>query len=176
VNDPFEILGVEPRFELDLANVETRHRELSRVLHPDRHVGAPPNERRVALSRAIEVNQAFQVLRDPVRRAEALLKQRGLTTEEGREAPPDPLLLMELLELGETIGSARRARDLTQVERIREALSAREQTALEGLGVAFRELESDAARSEQVQKLIGILRFTRRLKSEAENALEELDA
>jgi len=186
VSDPFETLGVEPRFELDLANVELRHRDLSRVVHPDRHAGAPPSSRRVALSRAIEVNQAFAELRDPVRRAQALLKRYGVTIEEGKEKPADPLLLMELLELGEGIADARRARDAASVERQSKALKAREKSAIDALGAAFRELEAataagatalgpeGSAAADSVVKQIGILRFMRRLLDEAALASEEL--
>jgi molecular chaperone HscB len=172
VNDPFELLGVEPKFALDLTDLETRHRELSRVLHPDRHVGAPANERRMALSRAIEVNQAFQVLRDPVRRAEALLGRRGVTIEEGREKPADPMLLMELLEFGEGISEARRARDREAIDRKFSELKAREKDSLSALGAAF---DAADAGTDRVVKEIGMLRFTRRLLDEAAHALDELE-
>ena len=35
--DPFALLGVERRFDLDLKVLEKTHRELSRALHPDRY-------------------------------------------------------------------------------------------------------------------------------------------
>jgi len=60
--DPFATLGVEPRFDLDLGEVARRHRELSRALHPDKYTGAPAAERRLALSRAIEVKDAFRIV------------------------------------------------------------------------------------------------------------------
>lgn len=40
MNDPFEMLGVERRFDLDLKVLEKTHRELSRALHPDKFVQA----------------------------------------------------------------------------------------------------------------------------------------
>jgi molecular chaperone HscB len=88
--NPFEALGVEPSFALDLAILEQRHRELSRALHPDRHAASGAGERRMALGRAIEVNEAYRILKDPVRRAEALLAQRGVATGEGKEPPHQP--------------------------------------------------------------------------------------
>jgi molecular chaperone HscB len=184
VTDPFEILGVEPRFELDLTDVEMRHREMSRVLHPDKHVGGPASERRQALSRAIEVNQALSVLKDPVQRAEALLRHYGVTVIEGREAPADPMLLMDLLELGESISDARRARDRARLEAGSRDLSSREQHALEELKAGFRELERERAAgigdtreaADRVLKEIGVLRFTRRLVNEAALAREELES
>jgi molecular chaperone HscB len=83
--DPFETLGFEPNFALNLADLEKRHRELSRALHPDRHSGSSAGDRRHALGKAIEVNEAFRVLKDPVRRAEALLGLRGVRLQEGKE-------------------------------------------------------------------------------------------
>ena len=78
MNDPFQTLGVDARFDLDLGAVEKRHRDLSRALHPDRYADASATERRMSLSRAIEVNEAWRALRDPVRRAEALLTRAGV--------------------------------------------------------------------------------------------------
>ncbi len=67
--DPFETLGIARRFLLDVREVEQKHRDLSKALHPDRHTASTSAERRVALSRAIEVNEAFRVVRDPIRGA-----------------------------------------------------------------------------------------------------------
>src|SRR5262245_15377730 len=75
MTDPFETLGIEPKYRLDLKQVEARHRELSKALHPDRYVNKTPAERRLALSRAIDVNSAWRMVRDPVGRAEALLRR-----------------------------------------------------------------------------------------------------
>jgi len=35
--DAFDLLGIEPRFSIDAADVERRHRQLLAQLHPDRH-------------------------------------------------------------------------------------------------------------------------------------------
>src|SRR5689334_12410104 len=80
--DPFEVFGIPPRFEVDLAALELRHRDLSKALHPDRYAGAPAAERRLALNRAIEVNEAWRVLREPVKRAEALFARAGVPVGE----------------------------------------------------------------------------------------------
>src|SRR5271166_4326604 len=113
--DPFETLGVEPGFSLDLAAVEQRHRDLSKALHPDRYTGAPAAERRMALSRAIDVNEALRVLKDPVRRAEALLRRSGVLVGEIHEPKPPSSLLMEMMELREELSEAARARSQERV-------------------------------------------------------------
>src|SRR5690242_13592019 len=112
MNDPFATLGVEARFDLDPRALERRHRDLSRALHPDRYTGAGSAERRIALSRAIDVNEAFRALKDPIRRAEALIRRAGVAVGETAEPRPPPALLMEMMEAREELSEAARARDL----------------------------------------------------------------
>ena len=75
--DPFATLGIVRGYDVDLRAVEKTHRELSRALHPDRFVNAPSSERKAALTKAVAVNEAWRMVRDPIRRAEALLKLAG---------------------------------------------------------------------------------------------------
>ena len=96
--DPFDILGIAPTFDVDLAVLEQRYRDLSRVLHPDKHVGSGPSERRLALGKAVEVNEAWRLLRDPLRRAEALFRRAGVDIREGTEPKADPAFLMEMMD------------------------------------------------------------------------------
>lgn len=168
--DPFETLGVEPSFELDLGALEKRHRELSRALHPDRYVGRPPAERRQALGRAIEVNEAWRQLRDPIRRAEALLARSGVAVGEGAEPKADPELLMEMMEQREALADARRARDQAALERLADGIRQREARVLGKLGAGFK---SHAAGDDLLRQL-GELRYYRRFLDEAAAIEDEL--
>src|SRR5580692_8241770 len=115
--DPFATLGIARSYDVDLAAVEKTHRDLSRALHPDRFLGAAPSERRAALSKAVEVNEAWRIVRDPIRRAEALLTLEGAAVGEGKEPQPDAEFLMEMLELREALAEAKAGRDLHGVQR-----------------------------------------------------------
>src|SRR6188768_4067233 len=127
--DPFETLGVEPVFGLDLTILEQRHRDLSRALHPDRHAASGAAERRMALGRAIEVNEAYRVLKDPVRRAEALLSLRGVATGEGKEPPASPALLMAVMERREALAEARQTKNEAALTRLIAEVHAEAQRA-----------------------------------------------
>ena len=121
--DPFAVLGVERRFALDRDALERRYRDLQRALHPDRHVDKAPSERRVSLERAIEVNEAYRVLKNDLSRAEALLRLAGVDTRhEGTRG--DPSFLMEMMELREELGDARANRDSTKLARLRARVDA----------------------------------------------------
>ena len=82
-------------------------------------------ERRRALSRAIEVNEALRILKDPVRRAEALLERFGVAAAES-EAVSAPEFLMEVLELREELADAQRGRDVEAIQRLIRSIQARE--------------------------------------------------
>ncbi|MCC6874723.1 MAG: Fe-S protein assembly co-chaperone HscB [Sandaracinaceae bacterium] len=164
-SSPFETLGLPARFDLDPARVERQYRELQKALHPDRYAQASASERRRALGKAVEVNEAYRVLRDDVARAEALLALRGVGS---RQEGADPELLMEVIELREALADARRARDAGEVERLAERVRAERASVLGELSAA---LDGDAARAIA---LVSRLRYYRRFLEEVAAIEDEL--
>lgn len=171
MTSPFELLGVPLHFSLDETELERRHRDLSRALHPDRYAGRPSSERREALNRAISVNEAFRKLRNPISRAEALLSQLGREVSETNQPKPEPKLLLQIMEQREALAGARRRADRVGVESIRAAAVLGLDAATEQLADAFAE---DPVPVERVLQLLGELRYLQRLKEEAGAALDEL--
>jgi molecular chaperone HscB len=171
MTSPFELLGVPALFALDEQELEKRHRDLSRALHPDRYAGRPAGERREALSRAISVNEAFRRLRDPISRAEALLQQLGREVSETNQPKPDPMLLMQVMEEREALSVARRSGDRLKIEGIAASATNQADEAAERMADAFSE---EPVPVDQVLKLLGELRYLKRLKEEAGAALDEL--
>ncbi len=172
--DPFDTLGVEARFDLDLRALEQRHRDLSKALHPDRYTGAPSAERRIALSRAIDVNESLRVLKDPVRRAEALLSRAGAAVGELGEPKPPPSLLMEMMELREELAEAAHAKDLGRVGRLAAAMRDREQGVARKLGAALDAGRGDPQKIAAALPALGELRYVRRFLDEVSSIEDEL--
>jgi molecular chaperone HscB len=173
--DPFDTLGITPSFDLDLPSVEKRYRELARVAHPDRHLGGSPGERRIALGKAVEVNEAWRLLRDPIRRAEALLRRHGVHIEEGKEPKADPEFLMEMLEQREALSEARTSGDPAAVERLAIAIRKREKEILARIGATFATALPSAGANgalDKVTALLGELRYYRRFLDEV-SAIED---
>lgn len=168
--DPFATLGLPHRYDVDLASLEKTHRELSRALHPDKYAGAGASERRDSLDRAVAVNEAFRIVRDPVRRAEALFTLAGVPVGENVEPRSDPSFLMEMLEQREALSDARDARDVAKIRSLVVAVEASARETEQELGRGFHDASPEALR-ELVKKL-GNLRFFRRFLEEA-SALEE---
>jgi molecular chaperone HscB len=169
--DPFAILGIARGFDVDLREVERAHRELARLCHPDRHVRASVSEKRQALSKAVEVNEAWRIVRDPIRRAEALLSVSGVEVGEDREPPAAAEFLMEMLEQREALSDARAARDLAGVHRLARAVEGRLRDTEGAFSRGFA-----AGEREPLLRLLGELRFFRRFLDEVSAIEDELAA
>src|SRR6266700_1784834 len=93
----FELFGLPARFEVDLSQLDTRYRELQRDVHPDRFAAAPDAERRVSMQRATRVNEAYQTLKSPLKRAVYILQLRGVDPKlETNTAMPSEFLMEQI--------------------------------------------------------------------------------
>jgi molecular chaperone HscB len=100
--DPFTVFGLPRSMTLDAKALEQRYLQLSRECHPDRLRSQEVGDCLAVLQRSAEVNDAWQVLRDPWRRAKALLDVNAPGALE-RNKKLDPAFLAEALELAEEV-------------------------------------------------------------------------
>jgi len=174
--DPFATLGLERKYQQDLRAAEKTHRELSRALHPDRYVGHGASERRDALHRAVLVNEAWRVVRDPIQRAEALFTLAGIPIGDTNEPKPDTALLMDMMEQREALGEARAKRDIAAVKTLAAGVTARAEATERVLGAAFDAGHADRDKLAPLVKKLGELRYCRRLLEEVSNVMDDLEA
>jgi molecular chaperone HscB len=93
----FELFGLPARFAVDAAVLEARYHELQREVHPDRFAAAPDAERRVSMQLATRVNEAYQTLKSPLKRAVYILQLRGVDPKfETNTAMPSEFLLEQI--------------------------------------------------------------------------------
>lgn len=165
--DPFATLGLPRRYDVDKVELDRRYRELQQTLHPDKHASAPASERALTLRKAIEVNEAYRVLRDDQKRAEALLATLG-----GRvsDQTADPELLMEMMELRESLSEARADKDAARVAKLSAAVAEHAAGARRELAQVFEQLQKESAPIasglQRAQALLGRLRYYRRFQDE----------
>ncbi|MEM1424660.1 MAG: DnaJ domain-containing protein [Planctomycetota bacterium] len=94
-DNPFELLGMSARFDLDAQALQRAWLRRSAKLHPDRAGDDPDAARRLAL-----VNRAKSTLDDPEARANALLAVLGGPAKDEDKSLPDGYL-MEMFEIRE---------------------------------------------------------------------------
>src|SRR5712692_3055803 len=110
--DYFTFFGLRRKLNINTVVLEREFYALSRKLHPDANAGHDPREQEWSLEQSSRLNDAYRILKDPIRRTEYLLKLEGVelegqskaATEEARKTgekkqivPPD--LLEEVFEL-----------------------------------------------------------------------------
>jgi len=169
--DYFQLFDVAPSFRMDTAQLERQYRALQAQVHPDKFAHLSDAEQRVALQRATLVNEAYQTLRSPIRRARYLLSLHGVDTQEESDTAMPVDFLMAQMEWREAVAEAQQARDVAALERI-EARVQHETRELEyGLAVTIDTEHDYAAAAGLVRKL----RFTEKLAEEIHTAFDEID-
>lgn len=174
--DPFAIFELPARYALDAGDLEQRFFAQNRELHPDRFATAPAAERVAALSRSRALNDAYQLLRKPVARAEYLLVRAGGSIGDNERL--SPTFLQEILELREELAEARHAGKVAEVDRLAKLMVVRRKAQLEKLAPAFARLEAGGAAGEpaaalgEIKQTLIALRYLDRYLEECEAALD----
>lgn len=71
--NPFNIFDLPVDFHVDQATLSARYLALQKSLHPDNFTTHSAQEQRLAMQRSAEVNDALQILKDPILRAETII-------------------------------------------------------------------------------------------------------
>jgi Fe-S protein assembly co-chaperone HscB len=97
--NPFLLLDLEPLFELDLALLNQHYFKKQRLVHPDQ-IKDPVLKVQMA-TQSIAYNVAYMQLKDPLRRAKAILEYHDYSFAEEK---PDQEFLMNFFEWQENTG------------------------------------------------------------------------
>ena len=96
--DPFDILNLQKSYSLDLQKLEKHYFEAQKKTHPDQFSQGNDREKNDALSESTRVNQAYLLLKNPLFRAEYLLKSTGV-----EPLSNDPSFLGRVMEWNERL-------------------------------------------------------------------------
>ncbi len=105
----FDLFGLPVGYALDRDLLAERFRALQSAVHPDRFASAPDQDRRLSMQASTRANEAFETLKDPLKRALYLLTLHP--NPDPQVAAQDTAFLMEQMELRETLADAKGARD-----------------------------------------------------------------
>ena len=97
--DYFEFLELPRSLTIDSKDLEKRFYAFSRQLHPDVFARKTPAEQEYALEASAVLNDAYRALKDPVTRAQYLLRLEGFDVGEQGTKDVPPELLEEVFEL-----------------------------------------------------------------------------
>ena len=164
----FELFGLPPRFEQDKALIDQRWKALQREAHPDRFAAEPAVAQRLAMQWSVRINEAYQRLKNPLKRAAYLCELRGAPIQaESNTAMPGEFLMQQMQwreALDEGDGVAPVTALLDEARQVHEAWTTRVAQALDVNGDP-----AEAARG------VRALMFIERFQDELEERLDRLE-
>ena len=154
--DDFTLFELPCRFAQVAADIDSRWKDLLRQAHPDRFASQGAAAQRVALQWSVRINEAYQRLKDPLKRAAYLCELQGAAIQaESNTAMPAAFLLQQMnwreaLDEADALSALESLHDEVMQAR-REALNTCER---------LLDVEHDApSAAQQVRSLMFIERF-----------------
>jgi molecular chaperone HscB len=163
----FELFQIPMQFAQDRAVLDMRWKELQREAHPDKFAAQGVAAQRIAMQWSVRINEAYQRLKDPLRRASYLCELHGapIHAEKNTAMPTD--FLLQQMQWREALEEAKTVQDMEEIASKsnrsgRKQLSKIEQTL---------DIDKDfAAAAQQVRSLMFIERFS----SEVDARIDQL--
>ena len=155
-SDDFELFDLPRQFAQDRTLVDARWRALQADVHPDRHAASGAAAQRTAMQCSVRVNEAYQRLKDPLRRAAYLCELQGAPIEAESNTAMPTAFLMQQMEWREALDDVRTLED---VERLAAEVAAHRRVALQELAATLDERQDAETASQQVRALMFVERF-----------------
>jgi len=159
--DHFMRLGVERTFDMDVPALDRLYFDLQRQLHPDRFATKAPKEKALSQQQATALNDAYETLKDPLKRADYLVHLLGVNVmPEGCNLVQDQSILIEAMEMREKLMMADTMEALNAIQR---ETKVEIDDVLIGLSLAFKGGDIEGAcqlttRLKYLDKMMGEVR------------------
>ncbi len=158
----FELFDVPTRFAQDRAQLDARWKSLQRKAHPDRFAAEGAAAQRVAMQWSVRINEAYQRLKDPLKRAAYLCELRGVPVQAENNTAMPAAFLMQQMEWRESLDDTESAEGLEVLANQVAAEQCRVQNELARL---LDQAQDPAQAVGQVRALMFIERFTQEVNA-----------
>ena len=169
----FQLFGIEVVFDVDLSQLSQIYQTLQKAVHPDKFAHASSQEQLIAVQKSAEINDAYQTLKQPLKRAEYLLTLRGIEMPSEQKSFSDISFLMRQMELREMLAEVKLADDIdAALENAQQELSQeyQEHFALMKVQIQENSEASNALACDNLRKL----KFYQKLNLEVERLEDSL--
>ena len=157
-SNDFELFELPVAFAVDAARLDERWKVLQREVHPDRHAAADAQTQRQAMQWSVRINEAYQRLKDPLKRAAYLCELHGAPVQAENNTAMPAAFLMQQMEWREALEEARSGE---QLEDMADEVAAARKKMLADLQTSADERRDFVALAGQVRALMFVERFAR---------------
>jgi molecular chaperone HscB len=166
-DDDFTLFGLPRRFTLDRAQLDDSWRALQARVHPDRFTSDGASAQRLAMQWAVRVNEAYQRLKDPLKRATLLCELAGAPIQAESNTAMPAAFLVQQMGWREALEGAVGVAD---VQALDDDVAQQERALFEQVRAALDERHDAAAAAQLVRALMFVARF----RSDIDHRLEAL--
>jgi molecular chaperone HscB len=99
----FELFGLQPTYALDRSQLDLQWKSLQREAHPDRFASQGASAQRIAMQWSVRINEAYNRLKDPLKRAAYLCELNGAAVNAENNTSMPPAFLMQQMEWREAL-------------------------------------------------------------------------
>ena len=153
----FDIYEIEPSFSISENELKKKYLVLQKKFHPDRFAHSSIEEQKTALINSSLINDAYQVLKDDIRRAKYLLECNGVEITNHT----NPAFLMKQMEYEEKIED--HSNDKNKLLNIQKELQEELEQYKDNLTVDFDKKNFDRA-TNQINEFIFIDKLHLKIK------------
>jgi molecular chaperone HscB len=158
----FELFDVPVQFEQDRAQLDTRWKTLQREAHPDRFAADGAAAQRVAMQWSVRINEAYQRLKDPLKRAAYMCELLGAPVQAENNTAMPASFLMQQMEWRESLDDTDSAQGL---EALADLVVDEQRRVQQKLAHLLDEAKDPAQAVGQVRALMFIERFTQEVNA-----------
>jgi len=168
----FEVFGLEEKFAVDLDVLTERFQVIQKSVHPDKFAHASSQEQLIAAKKSTLVNDAYQTLKNPLKRAQYMLELRGVNMPSEQTSFSDNAFLMRQMELREMLAEVKFADDINAaVFEVTQVLEIEFEQLFKAMQVAL--LENSDQSNKSACEILRKLKFYQKLHLELDR-LEDL--
>ncbi|MDH4376076.1 MAG: Fe-S protein assembly co-chaperone HscB [Ramlibacter sp.] len=161
----FALFAVSEQFRQDRTQIDVRWKELQREAHPDRFAAQGAAAQRVAMQWSVRINEAYQRLKDPLKRAAYLCEMRGAPIEAENNTAMPAAFLMQQMQWREALEEAQGEADLQSLD---DALQVARRELLADIELKLDQAGDAPGAAGQVRALMFIERFAHDVASRFE--------
>ena len=114
-SNDFELFDLAQKFKQDRAAIDTRWKELQREAHPDKFAALGASAQRVAMQWSVRINEAYQRLKDPLKRAAYLCDLNGASVNAEKNTAMPAEFLMQQIEWREALDESKITENMNQI-------------------------------------------------------------
>ena len=172
----YEIFSLPAGWQIDRTVLDGRYRQLQREFHPDRYAAKGDVEKRLAVQTTSLINQAYETLKSPLKRAQYMLELEDIDAGQESHITSDMSFLMKQIEFRENLEEIRDSADpLAGLEAMRDDLQAQYLQLQEDFQTQYANAKHSADNYNDALDTVAKMQFFAKLLDEIEQREEELE-